>query len=171
MDGENQRANDNDRYVLAAQPGQVAGAAKQNSSRSKRIVQSGLPGCVLPESPCPGSPDRTVRAGQQPSEDDFHATNNRSATRPDPLHPVHKHDVGCTRAPDRTVPDDRRHRIEADAVAMLSLSTSLLRCAGRRSQWGQAWAFSCPEEGIMSELLRQQGGVSARWRRSGPQLS
>ena len=25
---ENQRANDNDRYVLAAQPGQVAGAAK-----------------------------------------------------------------------------------------------------------------------------------------------
>jgi hypothetical protein len=30
MDGENQRANDNDRYVLAAQPGQVAGAAKKD---------------------------------------------------------------------------------------------------------------------------------------------
>ena len=45
MDGENQRANDNDRYVLAAQPGQVAGAAKENSPRSKRIVQIGLPGC------------------------------------------------------------------------------------------------------------------------------
>jgi hypothetical protein len=28
IEPKNQRANDNDRYVLAAQPGQVAGAAK-----------------------------------------------------------------------------------------------------------------------------------------------
>jgi hypothetical protein len=64
-------------YVLAAQPGQVAGAAKQTSPRSKRIVQTGLPGCVLPESPCPRSPDRKVNAGQQPSVADFHAPTSR----------------------------------------------------------------------------------------------
>jgi hypothetical protein len=40
-------------------------------------------------------------------------TNNRSATRPDPLHPVHRHDVGRTRAPDRTAIDDRRYRNES----------------------------------------------------------
>ena len=44
-----------------------------NLSRSKRIVQNGLPDRVLPESPRPRSPDRTVRAGQQLSEPDFHA--------------------------------------------------------------------------------------------------
>jgi hypothetical protein len=32
-----------------------------------------LPGCVLPESPCPGSGDRKLRTGQQPSGHDFHA--------------------------------------------------------------------------------------------------
>jgi len=46
---------------------------RRKRSRSRRIVQSGLPGCVLPESPRPGSGDRKVRTGQQPSEDDFHA--------------------------------------------------------------------------------------------------
>jgi hypothetical protein len=56
MDGENQRANDNDRYVLAAQPGKSQGRPKETSPRSKRIVQTGLPDCVLPESPCPGQP-------------------------------------------------------------------------------------------------------------------
>jgi hypothetical protein len=61
---ENQRANDTDRYVLAAQSGQVAGAAKKNSPRSRRIVQNGLPACVLPEGPRPGSPDRTHGAGR-----------------------------------------------------------------------------------------------------------
>src|SRR5215208_943733 len=30
------------------------------------------------------------------------STNNRSATRPDRLHPVHRHAIGRTRAPDRT---------------------------------------------------------------------
>ena len=36
-----------------------------------------LPGCVLPESPRPGSPDRRVRAGQQPSEHHFHAPSSK----------------------------------------------------------------------------------------------
>lgn len=40
-------------------------------------------------------------------------TSNSSATRPDLLHPVHRHDVGRTRAPDRTGLDDRRYRNEA----------------------------------------------------------
>ena len=55
-----------------------------NLSRSKRIVQNGLPDRVLPESPRPRSPDRTVRAGQRLSEPDFHAPNlssDRHATR------------------------------------------------------------------------------------------
>jgi hypothetical protein len=43
--------------------------------------------------------------------------NNRSATRLDPLHPVHMHDVGRTRVPGRTALDDRRYRNEARAMA------------------------------------------------------
>src|SRR3954454_9872730 len=35
-------------------------------------------------------------------------TTSSRATRPDPLHPVHRHDVGCTQGPDRTALDDRR---------------------------------------------------------------
>jgi hypothetical protein len=38
-------------------------------------------------------------------------TSNRSATRPDPLHPMHRHDVGRARAPDRT-------ELEHVAIAM-----------------------------------------------------
>ena len=36
---------------------------------------------------------------------------------PDPLHPLHRHDVGRTRAPDRTALDDRHYRNEAHAMA------------------------------------------------------
>jgi hypothetical protein len=43
-------------------------------------------------------------------------TNNRSATRPDPLPPAHRHDVGRTQPPDRTALDDRRYRKEAEAT-------------------------------------------------------
>ena len=72
MDPENQRANDNDRCVLTAQPGQVAGAAQGTlapaAHRPKRPARR-----VLPESPCPGSPDRKVGAGQRPSEHHLHA--------------------------------------------------------------------------------------------------
>jgi hypothetical protein len=53
-------------------PGKSEGRPKETSPRSKRIVQNGLPGCGLLESPC--LPDRaTVRSetGQQPSERDF----------------------------------------------------------------------------------------------------
>jgi hypothetical protein len=60
---EKQRANDTDRYVLAAQSGQVAGAATEKpglaAHRPKRPAV-----CVLPEGPCPGSPDRTHGAGR-----------------------------------------------------------------------------------------------------------
>ena len=48
---ENQRDNDTDRYVLAAQSRQVAGAAEQTSTGSKPIAQTGLPACVLPTKP------------------------------------------------------------------------------------------------------------------------
>jgi hypothetical protein len=40
-------------------------------------------------------------------------TTNGSATWPDPLRPVHTHDVGRTRAPDRTALYDRRYCNEA----------------------------------------------------------
>ena len=54
---ENAWANDKDRYVLAAQPGQVAGAARMTSTRSQRIVQNGLPDSVLHnKNPYPGCP-------------------------------------------------------------------------------------------------------------------
>jgi hypothetical protein len=36
------------------------------SPRSQRIVQNGLPDCVLPRSPRPGSPDRTHGPGRSP---------------------------------------------------------------------------------------------------------
>jgi hypothetical protein len=49
-----------------------------------------------------------ARSGSRSQE-----TSNRSATRPDPLHPVHRHDVGRTRAPGRTAVDDRRYRNNA----------------------------------------------------------
>ena len=58
------------------------GGQHETSSRSKRIVQTGLPGCVLPESPCPRSPDRTVKTGQQPSVADFHAPTRDERRRP-----------------------------------------------------------------------------------------
>ena len=54
------------------------------------------------------------------------STNNRSATRPDQLHPVHRHDVGRTRAPDRTALDDRRYRNEAEGAARTPRSQPLL---------------------------------------------
>jgi hypothetical protein len=55
-------------------------------------------------------------------------TNTRSATRPNPLHPVHTHDVGGTQAPDRTALDDRRYPNEAreqrSGGGKVSLSTN-----------------------------------------------
>lgn len=66
--GENERANDNDRYVLAAQPGQLAGAANRIFSRSKRIVQLGLPGAFSQKAPVPGHPTvRSAPDGNSPS--------------------------------------------------------------------------------------------------------
>jgi hypothetical protein len=57
-------------YVLAAQSGRVAGAATEKhglaAHRPKRPAV-----CVLPEGPCPGSPDRTHGAGQSPQSTIF----------------------------------------------------------------------------------------------------
>ena len=79
---EKQRANDTDRYVLAAQSGRVAGAATEKhglaAHRPKRPAV-----CVLPEGPCPGSPDRTHGAGQSLQAPDFHAP--RTGCRAAPL--------------------------------------------------------------------------------------
>jgi hypothetical protein len=47
---ENQRDIDTDRYVLAAQSRQVAGAAERKA-RARAIAQTGLPACVLPNKP------------------------------------------------------------------------------------------------------------------------
>jgi hypothetical protein len=60
--------------------------------------------------------------------------NNRSATRLDPLHPVHMHDVGRTRVPGRTALDDRRYRNEARAMARDSGASC------RKSRRGEASA-------------------------------
>ncbi len=50
-------------------------------------------------------------------------TSNRSATRPDPLHPMHRHDVGRARAPDRT-------ELEHVAIAMRQRQESRRLCRG-----------------------------------------
>ena len=67
IDGENKRANDNDRYVLAAQPGQVAGAAKKDkpalkAHRPKRPARLRSPQkAPVPDRPTVGSePDSNL---------------------------------------------------------------------------------------------------------------
>ncbi len=78
---ENQRANDNDRYVLKAQPGQIAGAANNDKPALKAHRPNRPARPRSPESPRPGSPDRKVRTGQQPSEHHFHAPTCNGAAR------------------------------------------------------------------------------------------
>ena len=46
----------------------------------------------------------------------FLRTINRSATRPDPLHSVHRHDVGRARARDRRELEHGHYRLEAGAA-------------------------------------------------------
>src|SRR5687768_10770648 len=84
MDGEKQRANDNDRYVLAAQPGQVAGAANKDkpaleAHRPKRPARLRSPR----KPPVPDRPTVRAGAGQQPSEHEFHAPTRRRLARSD----------------------------------------------------------------------------------------
>src|SRR3954463_7997037 len=58
---ENQRDNDTDRYVLAAQSRQVAGAAERKARARSPSSNNGLPACVLPtEAPVP---DHLYRPG------------------------------------------------------------------------------------------------------------
>ena len=73
MTRENQRANDNDRYVLTAQPGQIAGAAKRDKPALKAHRPRRPARLRSPRKPLSRSPNRKVRTGQQPSEHDFHA--------------------------------------------------------------------------------------------------
>ena len=70
---ENRRANDTDRYVLAAQPGKSQGRPPRMLGLEAHRPQTACPTCVLPERPPSRSPDRTVGRGQQPSERQFHA--------------------------------------------------------------------------------------------------
>ena len=130
---ENQRANDNDRYVLSAQSGQVAGAAKKKSPRSKRIVQNGLPDCVLPEGPCPGSPDRTLGAGRS-LEPDFHATTPKSLALPR----VASH--ACPRRSTRQ-PSGRPHAWTSSTAQARGPSAQAAPSGGR--QLSSARAFRC----------------------------
>ena len=76
-------------------------------------------------------------------------TSNRSATRPDPLHPMHRHDVGRARAPDRTelehvaiaMRQKRHYRLQAPAGAPLRTV--------ERGAWLRASALSAkPPENV-----------------------
>ena len=71
MDGENQRANDNDRYVLAAQPGK-----SQRRPKRKPALEAHRPNRPArlrsPRGPCPGHPTVRSEPGSKP-EHDFHA--------------------------------------------------------------------------------------------------
>jgi hypothetical protein len=110
-------------------PGKSQGRPKQTCPRSKRIVQNGLPGCVLPENPRPRSPDRRVRTGQQPSEDDFHAPSSRrldwrlaharSATSSGSADVVVRHDRCPSGAGERAAADRRRGRAASSAGVAL----------------------------------------------------
>src|SRR5215203_4533601 len=72
-------------------------------------------------------------------------TNNRSATRPDT---VRRHDVGPTRAPDRTALDDRRDRDEAPAALREQAFARAEAMRGKRGTAGQrAHALPMQEPG------------------------
>ena len=117
------RANDNDRYVLAAQPGKSQGRPKKSSPRSKRIVQTGLPDCVLPRKPLSRSTDRTVRARQQPSENDLHA--------PTSERPVDRQLAIAMRRPPAA-------RTRAAAAPAIRRFRALSQCATSRRLWSGA---------------------------------
>src|SRR5215207_5581919 len=61
---ENQRDNDTDRYVLAAQSRQVAGAAERNARARSPSRKPAYPPAFSHTSPCPGSLDATAGPGQ-----------------------------------------------------------------------------------------------------------
>ena len=61
---ENQRDNDTDRYVLAAQSRQVAGAAERKARARSPSRKPAYPPAFSQQSPCPGSPDATAGPGQ-----------------------------------------------------------------------------------------------------------
>src|SRR5215213_7310644 len=61
---ENQRDNDTDRYVLAAQSRQVAGPAERKARARSPSRKPAYPSAFSQQSPCPGSLDATVGPGQ-----------------------------------------------------------------------------------------------------------
>jgi hypothetical protein len=61
---ENQRDNDTDRYVLAAQSRQVAGAAERKARAQSPSRIPAYPPAFSHRSPCPGSLDATAGPGQ-----------------------------------------------------------------------------------------------------------
>ena len=95
-------------------------------------------------------------------------TNNRSATRPDPLHLVHRHDVGRTRARDRTALDDRRNRNEADAIAAVR-RTSLSSWTRRRSAGPDCCSWTKPGVRPAAVAVPAVGDSALPTRRSQPQ--
>ena len=75
---ENQRDNDTDRYELDSSIQASRRGGRTKSTGSKPIDQNGLPVCVLPRSPCPGSPNLRP-APDGPSKQQFHASRRSSA--------------------------------------------------------------------------------------------
>src|SRR6478672_2810906 len=61
---ENQRDNDTDRYVLAAQSRQVAGAAERKARARSPSRKPAYPPAFSQRSPCPGSLDAKAGPGQ-----------------------------------------------------------------------------------------------------------
>jgi hypothetical protein len=85
-------------------------------------------------------------------------TNNRSATRPDPLHPVHRHDVGRTRAPDRTALDDRRYRNEAIGALRIPWARPLRAVGHGRLVAGATRGGGCARAGMGTPAAAITGG-------------
>jgi hypothetical protein len=75
--GERQRPIRARGTTRASRRGGQERQARARSASSK----NGPPGCILPESPRPESPDPRIRTRQQPSEHDFHAPTRARLTR------------------------------------------------------------------------------------------
>ena len=82
-------------------------------------------------------------------------TTNRSAIRPDPLHPVHRHDVGRV----RPGLEHQRYRNEAEAAAPAG--------SGRRSDVPEKDPLTAPAQAPCAEAASRPRGNRARNHQSG----
>ena len=74
LDGrENRWANDTDGFALAAQTGQVAGAANEKAGSQPIAQEPACPTCVRPRSPCPSRATVATTNPDGASEKQFHA--------------------------------------------------------------------------------------------------